>query len=222
MENGLLPVGPIFFKEKPAVLRGGAFGEGPVKSPDGAVDVGAQALVHGVNVAERRGVEEDRVPGRLDAAGVGIAFEREVGGEPWGIGEIVERGKILEKIRSEERGRGKDDEFGLEFDVARKNACATARLCDAVHHLAGANICANAFEEAAGNPAIAFGPGERAFFLRLAGREIMDAGPGGSVAREGSVIVAASVVHVPMEKAGVETLLTQPIGEREAIEVLKF
>src|SRR2546422_3267350 len=34
------------------------------------------------------------------------------------------------------------------------------------------NICANAFEEAAGNPAIAFGPGERAFFLRLAGREI--------------------------------------------------
>src|SRR2546422_3924175 len=84
------------------------------------------------------------------------------------------------------------------------------------------NICANAFEEAAGNPAIAFGPGERAFFLRLAGREIMDAGPGGSVAREGSVIVAASVVHVPMEKAGVETLLTQPIGEREAIEVLKF
>ena len=42
------------------------------------------------------------------------------------------------------------------------------------------------------------------------------------IAREGSVIVAASVVHVPMEKAGVETLLTQPIGEREAIEVLKF
>src|SRR5690348_11708888 len=35
VENGFLPVGPIFFKEKLAVLRRSAFGEGPVKRPDG-------------------------------------------------------------------------------------------------------------------------------------------------------------------------------------------
>ncbi len=37
VENSLLPVGPIFFEKKLPVLRRGAFGESPVKGPDGAV-----------------------------------------------------------------------------------------------------------------------------------------------------------------------------------------
>ena len=52
VENGFFPVGPIFFEEKLAVLRGCTFGEGPIKGPDSAVDVGAEALVHGVDVAK--------------------------------------------------------------------------------------------------------------------------------------------------------------------------
>src|SRR5438552_18918015 len=36
MENGFLPIGPIFFEEKLAVLGGRTFGESPVKRPDGA------------------------------------------------------------------------------------------------------------------------------------------------------------------------------------------
>ena len=47
MENGFFPVGPIFFEEKLAVLRGCAFGESPVKSPDGAVHVGATGSMSG-------------------------------------------------------------------------------------------------------------------------------------------------------------------------------
>src|SRR5437879_13456792 len=92
-------------------------------------------------------------------------------------------GKIVEEIGGEERGRGEDDEFGLKFGIAHKDARASASLGDAVDHLTGANVCAETLEEAASNPAIAFGPGERAFFLGLAGRKIMEASPGGSVAR---------------------------------------
>ncbi len=54
VENGFFPVSPIFIEEKLAVLRGRAFGEGPVKGPDGVVDVSAEALVHGIDVAQRR------------------------------------------------------------------------------------------------------------------------------------------------------------------------
>src|SRR6266568_4415632 len=50
----------------------------------------------------------------------------------------------------------------------------------------------------------------------------MDAGPGGSVARERAVIVAAGVVHVPMQETRIETLLAEPIGKRDAIQVLKL
>src|SRR6266478_6394085 len=212
-ENGFLPVSPIFFEQKLAILRGSAFGEGPVERPHGAVDVGAQALVHGVDITQRGGIEKDGVPGGFGAARVRIAIESEVGGKPGGIDEIVKPGKLFEKIRSKERGRGEDDEFGLEFGVAGKDACATASLRDAVDHLSRANVCAETLEEAARDPAIAFGPGERAFFLGLTGRKIMDTGPSGSVACESAVIVAASVVHVPMEKAGVKALLTKPIEE---------
>ncbi len=165
---------------------------------------------------------KDGVPGRLGASGVGVAIEREVRGEPRGIKEIVEARKILQKIRSEESGRGKDHEFGLKFSVAGEDACGAARLRDAVHHLAGADVSADAFEEAAGDPAVAFRPGEWAFFIELAGRKIMNAGPSGSAARERAVIVAAGVVHVPVQEAGIEALLAEPIGKRDAVQILKL
>ena len=91
VEDGFFPVGPIFFEEQAAILRGVAVGQRPVKSPDGFVDVRADGLVCGVDVAEGWGVEEDGVPGGFGAAGIGEAVEREVGGEPGGVGEVVER-----------------------------------------------------------------------------------------------------------------------------------
>jgi hypothetical protein len=73
-------------------LFGSAVGEGPVKRPDGAVDVGAEALVHGIDVAERRRVEKDGVPCGLRAPRIGEAFESEIGGEPRRVNEIVRWG----------------------------------------------------------------------------------------------------------------------------------
>src|ERR1700752_2212989 len=79
VENGFLPIGPVLIEKELAVLRGGAFGKSPVKSPDGAVHVGAQALMHGINIAERGGIQENRVPGWLGASGIRVALEREIG-----------------------------------------------------------------------------------------------------------------------------------------------
>src|SRR5713101_2867591 len=118
VENGFLPIGPILFEEKLAVLRGRSFGESPVKRPNGAVHIGTQALVNCVNVAERWRIKEDGVPGRLAATGFGITVESEVGGEPGRIDKIVETGKIFQKIWREECGCGKNDEFGLKLGVA--------------------------------------------------------------------------------------------------------
>jgi len=139
-----------------------------------------------------------------------------------GVDKIAEARKIFQKIRSEKSGRGEDDELGLKLHFASEEACAAARLRDAVHHLGGANVFADAFEEAARDPAVAFGPGERAFFLGLAGRKIMNACPGRSVARKRAVIVAAGIVYVPVQKTGIEALLAEPIGKRDAVQVLKF
>src|SRR5260370_16970686 len=50
----------------------------------------------------------------------------------------------------------------------------------------------------------------------------MNAGPGGSAARERSVIVVAGVIHVPVQEAGIEALLTEPIGKRDAVQILKL
>ena len=56
MENRFLPIAPILIEKELAVLSGSAIGKGPIKSPDGAVDVGAKTLVCGVDVAEGGGV----------------------------------------------------------------------------------------------------------------------------------------------------------------------
>src|SRR5258708_19856253 len=93
---------------------------------------------------------------------------------------------------------------------------------EGVGELGGAGVLAGAFGGAAGDPAVAFRPGEWAFLLGHAGRKIMNAGPRGSVARERAVIVAAGVVHVPVQRAGIETVLAKPLRKRGAVEILKF
>ncbi len=201
MQDGFFPVGPIFFEEELAVLRRGAFSERPIKGPNGPVNVSAEALMHRVNVAEGGGIEKDGVPGGFGAARLGIALEGEIGSKPGRINKIVEPREIFQKIRGEKGGSGEDDEFGLKFRIAGEDAGAAARLGDATHHLAGANVCADVFEEATGDPAVAFRPGERAIFFGLAGRKIVNAGPCGGIARERAVVVAASVIHVPVQKA---------------------
>src|SRR5260370_13618494 len=50
----------------------------------------------------------------------------------------------------------------------------------------------------------------------------MNAGGGGSAAGERYVIVAAGVIHVPVQEAGIEALLTEPIGKRDAVQILKL
>ena len=108
----------------------------------------------------------------------------------------------------------------MKFGVAGEDADAAFCFGDAMDHLIRADIFADAFEKAARDPAVAFGPGERAFFFGFAGGEIVDAGPGGGVFGERAVIVAAGVVHVPVHEARIAALLLEPVGKREAIQIL--
>ena len=128
----------------------------------------------------------------------------------------------LDKIGSKKCGGGEDYEFGLEFSVAGEDADAAFCFRDAMDHLIGADIFTNAFEEAPSDPPVAFGPGERSFFFGFPRREIVDAGPRGSVLGERAIVVAADVVHVPVDEARVAALLPKPIGERETIQILIF
>src|SRR5260370_15019332 len=91
-----------------------------------------------------------------------------------------------------------------------------------MNNLVGADVFADAFEQAARDPAVAFGRGERALLLGFARGKIVDAGPGGGVFGERAVIVAAGVVHVPVHEARIAALLLEPIGKREAVQVLEF
>src|SRR5438128_641002 len=156
--------------------------------------------MHGVDVAKRGRIEEHSIPRGLGATGIGIAVKRKVGGQPGRINKIAQAWEIFQEVRREKRGGRENDKFGLKLSFAGEDADTAAGLCDLVHHLTSANVLADALKEAAGDPAVAFRPGERAFFLGLAGREIMDSGPSGSVARERTVIVAACVVHVLMQE----------------------
>ena len=70
----------------------------------------------------------------------------------------------------------------------------------------------------AGDPAVAFRPRQRTFFLRIARGEIMDARPRRRVFRQRAIIVAAGVVDVPVQRRRIETLLRKPIGHGHAIE----
>src|ERR1700740_25980 len=159
-KDGFFPVQPILVEEKLAVLFGGAFGESPVKRPHGPIDVSAQALMRGVHIAERRRIEKDGIPGGLGAARIRIAVEREIGGEPRGINEIMKFRKLFEEVGGEKGGGGKENEFRLKLRVAGENAPAATRGLDAVHHLAGSNVLSHALEKTPGDPAVAFGPGK--------------------------------------------------------------
>ena len=139
--------------------------------------------MHGVDVAKRGRIEEHSIPRGLGATGIGIAVKRKVGGQPGRINKIAQAWEIFQEVRREKRGGRENDKFGLKLSFAGEDADTAAGLCDLVHHLTSANVLADALKEAAGDPAVAFGPCERAFFLGLAGREIMDSGPSGSVAR---------------------------------------
>src|SRR5580658_5860155 len=130
--------------------------------------------------------------------------------------------EILDEIGSEKCGRGENYEVGLEFGVARENVYATFCFGDAMDHLIGADVFADAFEEAARDPAVAFGPSERAFFFGFARGKIVDARPGGGVFGERAVIVAAGVVHIPVDQTRIAALLLEPIGKREAIQILEL
>src|SRR5580692_3881808 len=220
VEDGFLPIVPILIEKELAVLLGGAIGESPIKSPDGAIDVCAKTLVGSVDVAQRGGIEKDGAPGGFRAAGIGETLEREIGGKPGGVDEIVETWKTFDQIRSEECWRGEDYEFGLEFGVAGENADAAFGFGDAVDHLICADVFAYSFEETSRDPAVSFGPGERAFFFGFAGREIVDSSPGGGVFGERAVVVAAGVVHVPVHEARIAALLLEPIGKRKTIQIL--
>ena len=89
----------------------------------------------------------------------------------------------------------------MKFGVAGEDADAAFCFDDAMHHLVGADMFPNAFEEAASDPAVAIRPGERTFFLGFAGGKIVDAGPSGGVFGERAVIVAAGVIHIPVHEA---------------------
>ena len=73
----------------------------------------------GVYVAEGWGVEEDGVPGGFGAARVGEAVESEIGGEPGGVDEVVERlqREIFDEVGREECGCGEDYDIRFELRV---------------------------------------------------------------------------------------------------------
>src|SRR5579871_1091229 len=85
-------------------------------------------------------------------------------------------------------------------------------------HDAGADVAIEFFEEAADDPAVAFGPGQRTFFIGFSGGEVVDAGPCGDVLGESAVIVAAGVVDVPAQVGGSEALLVEPGFDGDSIK----
>src|SRR5215470_4009030 len=78
VQNGLLPICPISFHEKLAILYRRTFRKRPIKGPNRAVHVSAKALMHRVYITERWRVEKDRIPGGFGAARFRIALESKV------------------------------------------------------------------------------------------------------------------------------------------------
>src|SRR5690348_1468539 len=185
-ENRFFPIVPILFEQMLPVLRRRSLGERPVKRPNRAFDVRTNALVCGINVAERGGVEKNSVPGGLRTSGVGEAFKRKVRRQPRGVYEIPQAREALDKVRGQKSRRSKNDKVRLVFRVACENADAAICRSDAMNHRAGANIPANPLQEAASDPTVSFGPRERALLFRFPRREIMDTGPRGSIFGESS------------------------------------
>src|ERR1039458_5212667 len=89
---------------------------------------------------------------------------------------------------------------------------------DSVDNRAGLDVTAQLLDQLLRDPAVAFGPSERSFFLRVARCEIVDAGPGGSVLGQRAVIVAAGVVYVPAQRTRGETLGGEPVRHRNMVQ----
>src|SRR2546427_5270639 len=54
--------------------------------------------------------------------------------------------------------------------------------------------------------------------LVLARGEVVDAGPGRNFGRQRAVIVAAGVIHIPVQVRGIEALLAQPLRHGDLVE----
>src|SRR2546427_4970884 len=54
--------------------------------------------------------------------------------------------------------------------------------------------------------------------LVLARGEVVDAGPGRNCGRQRAVIVAAGVIHIPVQVWGIETLLAQPLRHGDLVQ----
>src|SRR3989475_4687183 len=54
--------------------------------------------------------------------------------------------------------------------------------------------------------------------LVLARGEVVDAGPGRNCGRQRAVIVAAGVIHIPVQVRGIEALLAEPLRHRDLVE----
>src|SRR5215467_665915 len=87
-----------------------------------------------------------------------------------------------------------------------------------MHHLAGADEFPQAFEQAAHNPAVTFGPGQRAFFFWFARGEILNPCPSRGLIGGSAVVVPATVIHVPVQNPRIHALAAKPVGKRYLVE----
>ena len=108
------------------------------------------------------------------------AIERQVGSEPRRVLEGSEPRKSFNDVGCEKRWGGEDDDLAVILGVAADHGVAVFRLADTADERIGSNVCTNALKKLLGDPAIAFGPGERTFLVRLARREVVNASPSGS------------------------------------------
>ncbi len=116
------------------------------------------------------------------------------------------KSRRAECLRSgKERERWVQRRLRIQLEIrCRRRRREASFLClrNPVHHSIGLHKVSDTLEQSADDPAIAFGPGERTFFFRFARGKVVDSRPGGSVG-ERAVIVAAAVVHVPVQEMGI-------------------
>src|SRR5437764_9307444 len=114
-------------------------------------------------------------------------LQGEIGGKPGRILKVAQalrtshrrtcKKATFNEIRSNERWRGEDHALAAIFGISGKDTELITVTLDAVDHLVAANELAEAGQQLFGDPSIALWPGERAFFLRLTRRKIVNTGP---------------------------------------------
>ena len=145
-ENSGFPVIPIFLEQQAPIVSGRAVRERPIECPDAAVDVSAERLVRGDNVAQGRGIVDDVVPSGFDAGLRREPVERQIGGQPWRIGEAAKGRQAVTQIRREKTWRGENHEVRDVVGFAGRHAQFAALARDAMHHGAGAHVASQLFE----------------------------------------------------------------------------